>query len=129
MHRIVIPVAIAALLTASIPTAVFAQGATQTITVLDVRTLATGLRASQVIGSSVTNANNETIGKVDDVIITRDNQALVAVLSVGGFLGVGDKLVAIRFDELHPAPDHKSFVLAGGTKDGLKSLPEYIYAK
>jgi len=129
VNKIGIYVAATALSLAAVPVAAIAQGATQTNTVLDVRTWATGLWSSEIVGSWITNANNDTVGKIDDLIVTRDNEPLVAILSVGGFLVVGTKLVAIRFDELHPAADHKSFVLAGATKDSLKALPEYTYAK
>lgn len=111
------------------PTVILAQGKPQTVTVVDVKALGTGYRSSKIVGSAVTNAANETIGKIDDLIITRNDRALFAVISVGGFLGMGNKLVAVRYDELRPAPDNKSFVLAGATKDGLKALPAYEYAK
>jgi hypothetical protein len=50
-----------------------------------------------------------------------------AILSVGGFLGMGDKLVAIPMNMLQIVPD--KIVLAGGTKDALKQLPEFKYQK
>jgi len=51
---------------------------------------------------------------------------LFAVLSVGGFLGVGAHLVAVPYTQLQPAGDH--MVLAGGNKEALKALPEFKYA-
>lgn len=84
-------------------------------------------RASKVIGSSVVNDANETIGKIDDLLVTRDGKELYVVLSVGGFLGMGTRLVVIRYDSLKFA-DNK-IMLPGGTKDGLKMLPAFQYSK
>lgn len=68
-----------------------AQGVPQTIEIakVDVQKVAAGYRASKVIGSSVINEANETIGKIDDLLVTRDGKEPYAVLSIGGFLGVG----------------------------------------
>jgi hypothetical protein len=106
-----------------------AQGVPQTveITKVDVQKVAAGYRASKVVGSSVVNEANETIGKIDDLLVTRDGKDPYAVLSVGGFLGMGTRLVVIRYDNLKFA-DNK-IVLPGGTKDGLKMLPAFQYSK
>ena len=110
----------------------FAQGTPQTISSVDVRTIGTGFRASKIIGSTVVNDRNETIGKVDDLLVTQSGAAgggNYVVLSVGGFLGVGSKLVAIRYDQLRPDPDKSEFILPGATKESLRSLPDYAYAR
>ncbi len=75
-----------------------AQGVPQSVEIakVDVQTVAAGYRASKVIGSSVINEANETIGKVDDLLVTRDGKEPYAVLSVGGFLGMGTRMVVIR---------------------------------
>jgi hypothetical protein len=106
-----------------------AQGVPQTVDIakVDVRTVAAGYRASKVIGSSVLNQANETIGKIDDLLVTRDGKEPYAVLSVGGFLGMGTRMVIVRYDSLKFA-DNK-IVLPGGTKDGLKMLPAFEYSK
>jgi hypothetical protein len=106
-----------------------AQGVPQSveITKVDVQKVAAGYRASKVVGSSVVNGANQTIGKIDDLLVTRDGKEPYAVLSVGGFLGMGTRLVVIRYDSLKFA-DNK-IVLPGGTKDGLKMLPAFQYSK
>src|SRR5450759_5208699 len=106
-----------------------AQGVPQAveITKVDVQKVAAGYRASKVIGSSVINAANETIGKIDDILVTRDGKEPYAVLSVGGFLGMGTRMVVIHYDSLKFA-DNK-IMLPGGTKDGLKMLPAFEYSK
>lgn len=106
----------------------FSQGTPQVVTVtrVELKTVDAGFRASKVIGSTVYNELNESIGTIDDILITRDGKEPYAVLSVGGFLGMGNKLVVVRYDALKFGKDRT--VLPGGTKDGLKSLPEFKYA-
>ena len=106
-----------------------AQGVPQSVEIakVDVQKVAAGYRASKVIGSSVLNDANETIGKIDDLLVTRDGKEPYVVLSVGGFLGMGTRMVVIRYDSLKFA-DNK-IVLPGGTKDGLKMLPAFQYSK
>ena len=106
-----------------------AQGIPQTVEIVkvDVQKVAAGYRASKVIGSSVVNEANETIGKIDELLVTRDGKEPYAVLSIGGFLGMGTRLVVVRYDSLKFA-DNK-IVLPGGTKDGLKMLPAFQYSK
>jgi PRC-barrel domain len=106
-----------------------AQGVPQVVEIakVDVQKVAAGYRASKVIGSSVVNDANETIGKIDDLLVTRDGKEPYAVLSIGGFLGMGTHMVVVRYDSLKFA-DNK-IVLPGGTKDGLKMLPAFQYSK
>jgi sporulation protein YlmC with PRC-barrel domain len=84
-----------------------------------------GDRASKIIGSSVTNEANETVGTVDDLIVTPDEKVPVAVLSVGGFLGMGTKYVAVPFSDLKVTA--KGVSMPGATKESLKTLPEFKY--
>ena len=113
----------------AVPTLAKAQGVPQTITAVEVKVVATGYRTSQIVGSTVMNDAKESIGKIDDLIIAQDKHIVFAVVSVGGFLGAGSKLVAIQYDQLRPNPDNQGFVLAGATKDSLKALPEFSYNK
>jgi hypothetical protein len=105
-----------------------AQGTPQTVELVkvDVQKLAAGYRASKVIGSSVVNDANETIGKIDDLLVSSDGKQPYAVLSVGGFLGMGTRLVVVPYETLRFAD--KKVILPGGTKEGLKMLPEFKYA-
>ena len=105
-----------------------AQGAAQTVAIakVDVQTLAAGYRASKVTGSNVVNDANESIGKIDDLLVSPDGKAPFAVLSIGGFLGMGSHLVVVPYDSLKLA-DNK-VMLPGGTKDALRALPEFNYA-
>src|ERR1700690_4415874 len=83
-----------------------AQGVPQTVDIakVDVQKVAAGYRASKVIGSSVVNQANETIGKIDDLLVTPDGKEPYAVLSIGGFLGLGTHLVVVRYDSLRFDP-------------------------
>jgi hypothetical protein len=105
-----------------------AQGTPQTVELakVDVQKLSAGYRASKVIGSSVVNDANETIGTVDDLLVSRDGKQPYAVLSIGGFLGMGNRLVVVPYETLKFAD--KKVMLPGGTKEGLKMLPEFKYA-
>jgi hypothetical protein len=105
-----------------------AQGTPQTVELakVDVQKLSAGYRASKVIGSSVVNDANETIGTVDDLLVSRDGKQPYAVLSIGGFLGMGNRLVVVPYETLKFAD--KKVLLPGGTKEGLKMLPEFKYA-
>jgi hypothetical protein len=88
---------------------------------VDVTKINNGYRASKIIGSNVVNGSNEKIGTVDDLLVGRDDSVLYAIVSVGGFLGIGTKLVAVPFETLKIGTD--SLVLPAGTKDDLKALP------
>jgi hypothetical protein len=110
--------------------AVFAQGAPQTITLMkvDSETLAKGYRTSKVVGSAVVNEANENVGTIDidDLIVTPGDRIPFAVLSVGGFLGVGMKYVVVPASILEVKD--KKMLLRGASKDSLKGLPAFTYA-
>src|ERR1700736_5258867 len=105
-----------------------AQGTLQTVDLVkvDIQKLAAGFRASKVIGSNVVNDANETIGEISDLLVSLDGKQPYAVLSIGGFLGMGTRLVVVPYDTLKFAD--KKVLLPGGTKQGLKALPEFKYA-
>ena len=106
-----------------------AQGVPQSVDIVkvDVQKVAAGYRASKVIGNSVLNDAHETIGKIDDLLVTRDGKEPYVVLSIGGFLGMGTHMVVVRYDGLKF--DDNKIVLPGGTKDGLKMLPAFEYSQ
>jgi sporulation protein YlmC with PRC-barrel domain len=88
--------------------------------------LVSGLRASKLIGAAVYNDANERIGTVDDLILSPEDKAVAATIQVGGFLGVGGKLVAVRYHQLQADKDNK-LVLAGANKDSLNVMPGFTY--
>jgi uncharacterized protein YrrD len=93
---------------------------------VDPQTLATGYRTSKVVGSTVYNDSNQSVGTIDDLIVTPGGQAPYAVLSVGGFLGMGTKYVVVPFPSLKVVD--KKMVLPGATKEALEALPDFKYA-
>jgi hypothetical protein len=116
-----------ALFAASVSGPAFSQGAPQTISLMkvDPASLATGYRTSKVVGSIVVNEAKETVGTIDDLIVTPTEKVPFAVLSIGGFLGMGTRYVVVPFSSLQVKD--KQMVLPGATKDSLKALPEFKY--
>ena len=90
-----------------------------------------GMRASKIVGSSVYNDRDEKIGSIDDLVIGND-KTLHAIVSVGGFLGLGSKMVAVPFDKLQfgntKGSSDNRVVMPGVTKDSLGGMPDYTYA-
>ncbi|WP_233834103.1 PRC-barrel domain-containing protein [Paraburkholderia sp. ZP32-5] len=80
-----------------------------------------------LVDEPVYNDLNDKIGSIYDVIIAPDRKATYAVVSVGGFLGMGKHYVAIPVD--HFQIRDGNLFLAGATKDALKSVPEFEYNK
>ena len=117
----------AAILAGALAGPALSQGAPQTVALVkvDPQTLATGYRTTKVVGASVVNEANETVGAIDDLIVTPTERVPYAILSVGGFLGMGTKYVVVPFSSLQM--QDKKIVLPGGTKDALKALPEFKY--
>ena len=84
------------------------------------------VRVSKVVGASVYNDQNQSIGSIDDLLMSdNDHKAATVVLSVGGFLGMGSKLVSVPFDQLKIEND--KIVMPGATKASLEGMPEYHY--
>ena len=106
-----------------------ADNVTQTIEMVrvDVQKLSTGYRVSKLIGNNVVNDTDETIGKIDDLIVSPDdNKSAYVILSVGGWLGMGTHLVALPYANLHITSN--KIALPGATKEGLKTLPEFKFS-
>ena len=89
---------------------------------------ANGAHASQLIGADVQTANNEDIGDVNDLIIGNNGQVMAIVVSVGGFLGMGEKDVAIGWDHVKRTGTADDMELrVDVTRDDLKAAP--LFAK
>ena len=57
-------------------------------------------RASKVVGLNVYNEQNENVGSINDLLMDKSGNVKAAVISVGGFLGMGSRYVAIAFDKI-----------------------------
>lgn len=117
-----------ALLAATLAPPAFGQGTPQTLSLMkvDPTTLTTGYRTSKVVGSTVYNDANESVGTIDDLIVTPNEKVPFAVLSIGGFLGMGTRLVVVPVSALEVKD--KKMVLHNATKESLKALPPFNYA-
>lgn len=82
--------------------------------------------ASDLIGTSVRGSGEEKLGDINDVIIDRSGRTVAVVIGVGGFLGVGEKDVAVPFSqvEIVPVGDADQLTLRR-TKEELKAAPEF----
>ena len=92
---------------------------------------ATGdMSANALVGAKVRNANGDVVGKVEDLYLDSNGATKTLVVSVGGFLGIGAKDVAVRWSDINYGRDGKSVVLTTGlTKDALVALPDYKYER
>jgi sporulation protein YlmC with PRC-barrel domain len=98
------------------------------VSVEEIKAVAPGWSAKkQVLGKPVYNDNNERVGEVDDIIIAPDKSISYAIIGVGGFLGLSEHHVAVPFNQV-TSGDGK-IVLPGATKDKLKAIPKFDYAK
>ena len=82
----------------------------------------------QILGQTVYNENDEKICKVIDLIVTPDSAVSFAIVGAGGFVGLRRHEVAIPVEQFAPH-DGGGFVLAGATKEIVKALPRFEYAK
>jgi sporulation protein YlmC with PRC-barrel domain len=97
-------------------------------TVIEAEAIAKGYRASRLIGAEVKNEQGERIGEIEDMVVSPDGKVTMAVIEVGGFLGIGDRRVAIPMQQFSSlAADN--VVLPGATKTALRKLPEFEYAR
>jgi hypothetical protein len=105
-----------------------AGSATIGVAVEEMKAVALGWSAKkQILDKDVYNDNNEKVGKVEDIIIAPDKTVSYAIVGAGGFLGLDRHDVAI------PAGQFKleggKLMLQGATKETLKALPKFEYAK
>ncbi|MDQ1080299.1 PRC-barrel domain-containing protein [Pseudoroseomonas cervicalis] len=80
-------------------------------------------RASRLLGAEVFNSENRSLGKVEDLLFTRKG-GLAVIVGVGGFLGMGQRLVSLPYDRLQYS---ERWVLPGATEATLKDMPEFRF--
>ena len=115
---------LAGLLMTVIPAPVLSQSVPQ----VDVAKVAFGYRASKMFEREIVNSQGETIGEINDLVI--DKQKVVyAIIEVGGFLGMGESLIAVPYDSLTLNDTSDKITLAGATKEELQKLPKFEYHK
>src|SRR4051812_22374527 len=87
--------------------------------------------SSKLKGLNITNQKDETIGEISDLAI-KNNQVDALILSVGGFLGMGEHYVAVSPASVkvsHDAKNDKWLASMNTTKEALKAAPEFKYPK
>ena len=91
---------------------------------------ATDSRASALIGTTVKNDAGETVGDINELLISRDGRIAAVVIGVGGFLGIGEREVAVNYTALRISHDSnaKMTVSLNTTKDSLKAAPAWNWA-
>src|SRR5947208_2721199 len=123
--------AFALLMAASLP--VYAQSSSTSTATPPAKVTATQLqpgqiRATQMDGSTVYDAQNQKVGDIKDIILDKDGKVAAVILDVGAFLGVGGKYVAVGMNDLKITQENNSnkprFTI-DMTKDQLKSAQAY----
>jgi sporulation protein YlmC with PRC-barrel domain len=82
------------------------------------------VRASHLLGATVKRLTGDSVGEVEDLIVSPDRQIRLAVISVGGVLGVGGKTVALPFAEMMVAPDGGTLFLTM-SEEALEAWPAF----
>ncbi|ANW00875.1 PRC-barrel domain-containing protein [Bradyrhizobium icense] len=88
------------------------------------------MRASKLIGTNVYNLTNENVGEVEDLIIDNGKTVKAVIISVGGFLGIGDRNIAVQPGSvvLSEKSDGSARVVINTTKEDLKNAPAFNFA-
>lgn len=85
--------------------------------------------ATDLIGKDVMTAADERLGTINDLLIGEDGAIAGAVLGTGGFLGIGEKQVAVDFSELDVAwdsADNRWEIRSGLTLQAIETAPEFV---
>jgi sporulation protein YlmC with PRC-barrel domain len=116
-----------ALCMAGIASAQVAGGTTTVgVTVIESTQLAMGWSAKKgLLGKTVYNEAGLKVGKVEDLIISPDRNVSYIIVGAGGFVGIGRHDVAIPVSQIQDQSG--KLVMAGATKDSIKSLPKFTY--
>jgi len=97
------------------------------MTFIEVQDAAQFLADEEVIGKDVVNVGDEEVGTIADLVMDQDQKLVGVVLSVGGFLGIGDKWVAVPVDQIDfPTKDQPARLLANVTKEQLENAPDFV---
>ena len=86
-------------------------------------------RSSKLIGLNVYNDQNEKLGDINEILLDKSGKVEGVVIGVGGFLGMGEKLVAVAFSDLqlNRDADGTMRVTINSTKEALESAPDFKY--
>jgi sporulation protein YlmC with PRC-barrel domain len=84
--------------------------------------------ASDLMGASLYNAADESVGTIDDVIVSTDGTVEGVVIGIGGFLGIGQKKVAVEMSQISVQTDAigNPRLLLDATRESLEAAPEFL---
>ena len=85
------------------------------------------LTADNLIGTAVYSPNEENLGDVGDVVFDQAGSIQAVVIDVGGFLGIGEKPVAVQYDALNVQKDDNGDlrIVVNATQEQLEGAPEF----
>ncbi|NYZ16995.1 PRC-barrel domain-containing protein [Azospirillum sp. RWY-5-1] len=84
--------------------------------------------AEELLGKTVVGSDGEEIGEVEDVIMdAASGKARQLVISSGGFLGIGEKQIAVDFSNAQPGADDDEIKLSNLTRAQVKDMAEFEY--
>lgn len=86
------------------------------------------MRSSRLIGLPVYNDHGEKLGTIDDILLPAMGGDVTAVISVGGFLGVGQKLIDIPLSHVRFTGSNKPMMTGDGSKTAMMAIPAYTYS-
>ena len=88
-------------------------------------------RSTEIVGKSVYSRQDERIGEVDELVLNAEGRVVAAVVGVGGFLGVGERKVALSFPALKMTRDSGGIakINVDLSKETLNAAPAYMMPK
>ena len=81
------------------------------------------MRAGDLIGESVYNTGGENMGEIEDIVVNRGDNAIAALIGMGGFLGIGEKQVAVLLSDLEMRDGN--IIVTNLTRTDFQRQPAY----
>ena len=125
MKTTLLSIAAAALMAASLPA--FAESAAPGDAFIPAQKMTEYLAKDRLLGANVKNKDGQIIGDIEDLIIDNDDRVAGVIMGVGGFLGIGEKKVAVKTSalQLEMTDGKMNVLMTAATKDALKAAPAY----
>ncbi|GEQ97029.1 hypothetical protein JCM17844_06660 [Iodidimonas gelatinilytica] len=79
---------------------------------------------TNIEGKNVLSTDGDTVGSVEELVVSKTDNKLYAVISVGGFLGIGDRDVAVPYEKLSIGSENVT-IMSQQAKTDLRNMPEY----
>lgn len=87
-------------------------------------------RSSKLVGTGVQNAAGERIGEINEIIVGNDGRVHAVVLGIGGFLGIGEREVAVNYSALNMTRDASGnpVITVNATRETLQGAPRWTWS-